>query len=51
MQDVGIMGCGNSIAFFYFITYMIAMSMIIMNLFIAVVIEGFSSSVSFIIIT
>lgn len=43
-QRDGILGCGTSISYIYFITFMIAISMMIMNLFVAVVIEGFSAS-------
>ncbi len=44
VQDIGPMGCGTLVSKFYFVTFMITTSMIIMNLFVAVVIEGFSSS-------
>ena len=37
-------GCGSPLSYAYFITFMITISMMIMNLFVAVVLEGFSSS-------
>jgi hypothetical protein len=44
MQTDGILGCGNPIAYFYFITYMILLSMVIMNLSVAAVIEGLAEA-------
>lgn len=48
--EVGVRECGSNASFVYFITFMINVSIMIMNLFIAVVVEGFSSSVSLIIV-
>lgn len=39
-------GCGSVLAYFYFISFTVLISMMIMNLFVAVVIEGFAESVS-----
>ena len=44
MQEEGIKGCGNGFfAFFYFISFMIIISMLIMNLSVAAVIEGLNA--------
>ena len=40
MQHDGVLGWGTTIAYFYFVSYMILLSMIIMNLSVAAVIEG-----------
>ena len=40
MQKDGILGWGTAISYFYFVSYMILLSMIIMNLSVAAVIEG-----------
>jgi hypothetical protein len=40
MQKYGIKGCGNSFSYLYFISFMILLSMVIMNLSVAAVIEG-----------
>lgn len=45
--EIGVRGCGSNIALLYFVTFMINVSIMIMNLFVAVVIEGFTSSVIF----
>ena len=37
-------GCGSSVAFVFFITYTITVSFVILNLFIAVIFEGFEES-------
>jgi hypothetical protein len=42
----GILGCGTTVSYFFYVTFIITVQMIIMNLFVAVVIEGFSSSTS-----
>jgi hypothetical protein len=44
MQMDGVLGCGNQISYFYFITYMILLSMVIMNLSVAAVIEGLAEA-------
>ena len=44
MQEDGVLGCGNSIAYIYFVTYMILLSMVIMNLSVAAVIEGLAEA-------
>lgn len=44
----GILGCGTNISYIYFISFEIFIGMMIMNLFIAVVIEGFNASVKII---
>jgi hypothetical protein len=46
MQKDGILGCGSELSYVYFISFEIFIAMMIMNLFIAVVIEGFNISVS-----
>jgi hypothetical protein len=43
---MGILGCGNNFAYIYFISFTIFIYLMIMNLFIAVVIEGFNMAVS-----
>jgi len=45
MQANGIQGCGNSIAaVVYFVSFMIVVSFIFLNLFIAIILESFNSS-------
>lgn len=45
MKVKGIQGCGNSLAaFIYFISFMIVVSFIFLNLFIAIILESFNSS-------
>lgn len=44
MQENGIKGCGNEISYLYFISYMILLSMVIMNLSVAAVIEGLTEA-------
>eukprot|EP00357_Protocruzia_adherens_P002279 CAMPEP_0115018076 /NCGR_PEP_ID=MMETSP0216-20121206/28549_1 /TAXON_ID=223996 /ORGANISM="Protocruzia adherens, Strain Boccale" /LENGTH=525 /DNA_ID=CAMNT_0002389119 /DNA_START=329 /DNA_END=1906 /DNA_ORIENTATION=- len=44
IQKYGPQGCGTWLAFPYFLSFMIILSMMIMNLFVAVVLEGFSES-------
>ncbi len=39
--NMGIYGCGNSYAYLFYISYMILFSLIMLNLFVAVIIEGF----------
>ena len=38
------LGCGTWLAYPYFISFVIIMAMVIMNLYVAVVLEGFSES-------
>ena len=40
----GILGCGTTYSYFYFVVFEAVMYMMVMNLFVAVVIEGFSTS-------
>ena len=45
MTKSGIQGCGNSLAaYIYFISFMIVVSFIFLNLFIAIILESFNSS-------
>lgn len=44
MQENGILGCGNNISYLFFISYMILLSMVIMNLSVAAVIEGLAEA-------
>lgn len=45
MTKNGIQGCGNSLAaYIYFISFMIVVSFIFLNLFIAIILESFNSS-------
>ena len=39
-QRDGINGCGTPIAYIYFISYMLVVSLIFLNLFIAIILEG-----------
>ena len=43
-QIDGIRGCGSALAYPFFISFMLLISLMIMNLFVAVVIEGFEES-------
>lgn len=45
MVKDGILGCGTNLSYIYFISFEVFISMMIMNLFTAVVIEGFNISV------
>jgi len=40
MQADGINGCGNAIAYVYFVGFMLVVSLIFLNLFIAIILEG-----------
>ncbi|KRX08462.1 hypothetical protein PPERSA_12943 [Pseudocohnilembus persalinus] len=40
-QEHGLNGCGSSVGYLYFITFQIIFSMIVLNLFVAVILEGF----------
>jgi hypothetical protein len=40
MQKYGVKGCGTNMSYAYFISFMVLLSMIIMNLSVAAVIEG-----------
>ena len=42
----GVLGCGNYFSYAFFISFMIIISMLIMNLSVAAVIEGLDSAVS-----
>ena len=44
MQEHGINECGSPLAYFYFISFMILLSMIVMNLSVAAVIDGLNSA-------
>ena len=44
MERDGILGCGSVFAYPFFISFMILISMVIMNLSIAAVIEGLDSA-------
>lgn len=43
-QAEGILGCGSSISFFYFFSYVILITMLIMNLAVAAVIQGLNTA-------
>lgn len=43
-QLEGIIGCGSSISFFYFFSYVILITMLIMNLAVAAVIQGLNTA-------
>jgi hypothetical protein len=45
MQKEGILGCGTTLSYLYFISFMILISMVIMNLSVAAVIEGLEEAV------
>lgn len=40
----GILGCGNPAAYIYFIAFVLIVSIVFLNLFIAIILEGFSAS-------
>lgn len=44
IQQNGILGCGTFIAYPYFITYVVTVTLILMNLFLAVVVGGYHES-------
>lgn len=41
IQEHGVQGCGTWLAYIYFISYILLMRIIMVNLFLAIVIEGF----------
>ena len=43
-QEVGIQGCGSSTAYFYFVSFFLIISLVFLNLFIAIILEGFAAS-------
>lgn len=43
-QSEGVIGCGSAWAYPYFITYIILVVLIVLNLLLAVVVEGFAES-------
>ena len=44
IQDDGVMGCGTWVSYLYFITFMVVLQMIIINLTVAAVIDGLASA-------
>lgn len=42
----GIQGCGNSAAYIYFVAFIMMVSLVFLNLFIAIILEGFAASAS-----
>ena len=44
MQEDGIQGCGSIISHYYFITFMVVLSMVVMNLSVAAVIDGLNQA-------
>lgn len=40
----GIQGCGSSAAYMYFIAFILMVSLVFLNLFIAIILEGFAAS-------
>lgn len=42
----GIQGCGNSAAYVYFVAFIMMVSLVFLNLFIAIILEGFAASAS-----
>ena len=40
----GIQGCGNSAAYLYFVAFILMVSLVFLNLFIAIILEGFAAS-------
>ena len=45
IQANGVNGCGNSFAFPFFISFQLIVTFIFLNLFIAIILEGFAQSV------
>ena len=43
-QEEGILGCGSSISFLYFFSFVIMITMLIMNLAVAAVIQGLNTA-------
>ena len=43
MED-GIQGCCNSAAYFYFVAFTLIVTLVFLNLFIAIILEGFAAS-------
>ena len=42
----GIQGCGNSASYVYFVAFILIVSLVFLNLFIAIILEGFAASAS-----
>jgi len=42
----GLQGCGNPAAYFYFVAFILMVSLVFLNLFIAIILEGFAASAS-----
>ena len=40
----GIQGCGKKITWFYFLAFILMVSLVFLNLFIAIILEGFAAS-------
>ena len=43
-QADGIQGCGSSAAYYFFIGFILIVSLVFLNLFIAIILEGFAAS-------
>lgn len=43
MRD-GISGCGNPAAYLYFVAFILIVSLVFLNLFIAIILEGFANA-------
>ena len=43
-QEIGIQGCGSRTAYFYFVSFFLIVSLVFLNLFIAIILEGFQAS-------
>lgn len=43
MRD-GLQGCGNSASYFFFVAFILIVSLVFLNLFIAIILEGFAAS-------
>lgn len=41
LNSLGLMGCGTQLSYLFFILFQIFFSLIMLNLFVAVIIEGF----------
>ena len=45
-EKIGLQGCGSTAAYMYFMAFILLVSLVFLNLFIAIILEGFAESSS-----
>ena len=43
-QELGLQGCGSGAAYIYFMAFILIVSLVFLNLFIAIILEGFAGA-------